>query len=303
MTRALPTAVALLLAVASASAAYAQDDPTAQARAHFELGVALIEQSRWSDAVTELEAARAIHATAPVLYNLGIAYRAVGRVSAALRAFAEFLDLLGAEGSATRRTEVEGYVAELTTMLAHVRVSLEPPDATLEVDGAPTAAGEIAVDAGVHVLHASAPDRVAVERRVELATGETAVVRMVLEVSLARLEVDSAVAGAVVVVDGRIVGAPPVSEALSPGDHVVEVRAPGRDTSRREMTLVGGETVRWQADLSGGESLVESPWLWIGIGVALVAGGVAIGTTVALSGTEAPIVGDLGLVTGVLVSP
>jgi hypothetical protein len=56
------------------------NDPVREAaRLHFQRGVGYIEQERWADAILELQRARDLRVTPAVLYNLGLAYRAVGR--------------------------------------------------------------------------------------------------------------------------------------------------------------------------------------------------------------------------------
>jgi hypothetical protein len=95
---------------------------------------------------------------------------------------------------------------------------------------------------------------------------------------------------------------------LEVGDHTIEVQTPGYLPERRDLSIVGGEQVQLSVVLSKPEqaagpvaaqseqtTLVQpaprrsddgatpsrrrykSPWLWIGVGTALVAGGVAAG--------------------------
>src|SRR6478752_2685514 len=84
----------------SSSAAPATDasaDATTRERAreHFARGVQLIQEARWLDAIGELETARDLRVTPPVLYNLGLAQRAVGRNREAVTSFRGFLNLAG----------------------------------------------------------------------------------------------------------------------------------------------------------------------------------------------------------------
>ncbi len=290
----------LVLVLALGARAHAQESDQA-ARAHFELGVRLVEQARWSDAVRELEAARAIRATAPVLYNLGIAYRAIGRVRDGIATFQQFIEVLGARGSAARRDEVQGYIAELQTRIAHLSVSVAPEEAQVLVDGRAIESAELDLDPGVHRVRARAPGHEAFEEEITLGDGE----RRTLEISLtqmrARLHVETATPNAIVTLDGRALGAPPIDTELDPGEHVVEVGAPGYSSLRRTVNLSAGEATRWQPELTatGGDPILTSPWLWIALGVVLAGTGLGLGFGLG-SGTEEPYVGDLGLVTGVL---
>src|SRR5687768_4443832 len=110
MRRTAPVAlVVVLAALAAAPAVHAQDEPAptgraapsaterAEARRRFRRGVELIQRERWQDAIPELEAARNISPTPSVLFNLGLALRAVGRSREAMASFRDFLRLGGAQ--------------------------------------------------------------------------------------------------------------------------------------------------------------------------------------------------------------
>jgi hypothetical protein len=298
MTRTASTLLVLSL-LSTGNVAHAQESPE-DARAHFERGVQLVDQSRWSEAVRELEAARAIRTTAPLLYNLGLAYRAVGRVREALSAFREFLDRLGPSGSAARRGEVDGYITELTARLSHLHVRVAPEGAAITIDGHAAESSDLDLDPGSHRLRVAREGWQNEEQEVSLSPGEERTVSITLERARTRLHVETSTAGANIMVDGRRLGPGPIDTDVDPGEHVVEVSAAGHRTVRREVELSPGEVVRWQADLvPAGDQIIESPWLWIAIGVVLAGAGLGIGFGVG-SRTEDPIVGDLGIVTGVL---
>ena len=133
--------------------------------------------------------------------------------------------------------------------------------------------------------------------------------RQTLDVTLEEIEtrghlvVESRTAGAVVTLDGDVVGAPPFEARLEPGTHELIVRAPGHAELRRTIDIEAGADLRVAADLPEDGNVLTSPWLWIGVGTVVVGavtfavlGAVGVFTT-----TDAPLVGDLGIVTGVLV--
>lgn len=95
---------------------------------------------------------------------------------------------------------------------------------------------------------------------------------------------------------------------LEVGDHIIEVQTPGYLPERRDLSIVGGEQVQLSVVMSkpeqaagpvatqseqsilvqaepsrsdGGQTpsrrWYKKPWLWVGVGTALVAGGVAAG--------------------------
>lgn len=304
LTLLVSVAIAIAIAPRPVRAQVTAEVSTDQARAHFEFGVQLIQQGRWSDAVAELEAARAIHVTAPVLYNLGIGLRGVGRLREAVGRFNEFLEMLGAEGSRARRTEVQGYISELTASLGMLHVSLQPPNATVFIDGErmPDGTTERQIDPGSHRVRAELAGYVAHEEEVEMERGGTATVSFMLEARATQgtLVVDRAIEGAEVTIDGTVVGSTPYEGHLDPGTHTLAVRADGYRTLERPIEIVVGELLRVQADLVSAEHWFESPWLWLGVGVVVVGTALGVAIGFAASGTEAPYQGRLGLAVGLL---
>ena len=98
--------------------------------------MALIEQERWADAILELQRARDLRVTPPVLYNLGLSYRAVGRNREAMGAFRAFSRTPGAAADAALAGRVDAYVRELAAGLGWLELQVEPPTARVRVDSA-----------------------------------------------------------------------------------------------------------------------------------------------------------------------
>jgi len=180
-------AAVLLGSVTRSTVAEAQSagDRDEQARQHFERGVALIEQSRWADAVMELQAARsAAPSSVPaLLFNLGLAHRALGHNQAAIEAFRAYLQSAGQGAVASRRAEVERYVNDLQAALATVLLDVTPRAAIIMVDGASLAPGTqtVELDPGRHVFTVSAPRFRSQQQSVQLAGGGRQNVRIALE--------------------------------------------------------------------------------------------------------------------------
>lgn len=96
----------------------------------------------------------------------------------------------------------------------------------------------------------------------------------------------------------------PWNVSLDPGTHRVALIFEGEPRHERELTLAAGEqrvlTLRVPSaaptapaaqgeEPSEGESVAESPWLWVTLAVALLGAGVAIGVVLALDGTSEPL--------------
>jgi hypothetical protein len=153
-------AAALLIAAPAAAQGVSPSDDAheAAARSRFDHGVALMLEHRWADAIVEFEAARASRTTAPLLYNLGLAHRALGHYAAAIEAFTAFVAQAGNALPAERSRELQGYLAEMGSHVARVDVVAEPPNATVSVDdAAPAPPAPLVLDPGHHLLRFTAP--------------------------------------------------------------------------------------------------------------------------------------------------
>lgn len=284
-----PTAAMALAAMALTalcpSRSFAQ---SADARARFEAGVAASNQGRWQDALHEFEQARAIQATAPVLYNLGLAQRAVGRLRDARETFRELVAQHGARLSADRRTEIQGYLTELDGAVARIELTVSPESATVTVDGARVTARSVEVDPGRHEVVAEAEGHQRAQRQIELRRGGSAVIDLRLErVEVRRriaIEVDEPSAS--VRLDGRVIGRGTAEGEVAPGAHELDVTATGF-RPYRQTVRVDAADVRLRVALERVPQSGTSPWVWVGVGVgsaAVIAGaialGVVLGTTV-----------------------
>jgi hypothetical protein len=276
---------ALSLALPSVSLA---QNATAEARARFEAGVAASNQGRWQDALREFEQARAIQATAPVLYNLGLAQRAVGRMRDARTTFRTLVEEHGARLSAERRTEIQGYIAEADAAVGRIELTLTlantAENASVTLDGVAIAARSVEVDPGRHEIVASAAGHRTVRREVELRRGGSASLELRLEREEVRrriaVEVDERTAS--VRIDGQVIGRGSVESEVAPGAHELEVSAAGFRPYRQSVRVDAAD-VRLRVALERVTQPAQagtSPWVWVGVGVgsaAVIGGAIALG--------------------------
>lgn len=108
------------------SVAQAQDDARAVARAELSEGNRLFTLRRYAEAAVTFERALRAFPSANIQFNLGQAYRALGRDRDAVACFRRFL-AEAPEAEASLRTEAEGYVRELTAPLKAPRPRLAAP--------------------------------------------------------------------------------------------------------------------------------------------------------------------------------
>lgn len=278
------------VALSAPSASVAQTAPTAQgdARSHFEAGVAASNAGRWQDALREFEQARAIQATAPVLYNLGLAQRAVGRMRDARATFRALVEEHGPRLSAERRTEIQGYLTEAEAALARLELTVTPAQATVLLDGAAITARSVELDPGRHEIVVESPGFRRQRREIELRRGASAMVdlRLEREEVRRRLAIDVDPTTATVRIDGRPSGRGNIEVQLEPGAHELEVEAQGYRPYRRSVRVEDAD-VRLRVSLvAQREAGGVSPFVWVGVGLgaaALIGGaialGVALGTT------------------------
>jgi hypothetical protein len=127
---------------AAPTAQTAQKAPPAKqdledARKHYESGLDLYSKEAYEAALVEFERAYQLAPTYRILYNTGLIYQARNDFVAAITAFQRYLSEGGAEVPAARRTEVEGYIAKLNTLVAKVEVTSHVDGADVSLDDIP----------------------------------------------------------------------------------------------------------------------------------------------------------------------
>ncbi len=114
----------------------APEPPEVQdARDAYRLGISLIKQGQWSDALAAFERSFRLKPDAVTAFDIGYCERALGRFT---RARKSFLRALAApELPADKATEARGYLAEIESRLARAVTTLTPAGARVSVDGRP----------------------------------------------------------------------------------------------------------------------------------------------------------------------
>jgi hypothetical protein len=276
----------------------------ARARLHFQQGVALFQERNYDAALAEFQGAYAASPEPIVLYNMGLTYKALFRYSEAVDVFSRYLKETAARGETIapeRKTEVEGIIAEMKSLLADVTVVVQPPDATVRVDGRAVTMGIegiVKLAAGTHVIDASAPDYTPDRRDVTVVAGnpQTVVLKLVAIPRTGRVRITSPQAGARVAVDGRDLGMAPLDVELGAGGHHLDISAPGFARSSSEIAVAAGQS----RDIAVMLELPAAPpsdpfyhrwWFWGGVAVAA---GIA-STVIFWPRTQGPLVGSTGI--------
>ncbi len=247
-------AVALASHLVSAGATASAQEPsaaqTALARRLFHEGMASARAERWAEAHEQFARSYELVRRPRILVNLGTAQVQTGRLVQAAESYRRFLREVTRGRDAAHRQTVEAALSELEPRLAHVRLSVAGLEYTdrVEMDGQEIAHAAVGVEMPAnptaHRFTVTRDGAVVAEAEVELAEGERR------EVALDARSLSPAAAAA--------------SEAPSTfvGDNPYAAKYTGEDASG---------------------SVLGSPWLWLGVGAAVVAGAV-VAVVLATSG-------------------
>jgi hypothetical protein len=287
-----PTATATSAATTTAGA---DDERRAAARQRFLRGVELIRSGVWSEALTELEAARDLRATPPVYFNLALAQRALGRYRASVTSLRSFLRTVASTADPALVSQAEQLLQDSSSAVCRLEVSVEPIAARVRVDGEAVelGAGPIELDPGEHTVSASADGFANGERRVRLTRGSSSVASLVLVRTneLSYLRVESNVSESTIRVDGREVGHGTVDEIVRAGRHTVDVLGPHHRPFTRDIQSFVGQRQVIRASLADRRTVFDSPWFWVVTGVVVAAG---VTTAIVLWPAPPPLRGSLG---------
>ena len=232
-----------------------------------------------------------------LLYNIGLCYEKAGDIGSAIEAFERFVQ---AVPNSKRRPAVERKIARLKSRPSDdniaVTVRTSPSGALIFVDdksrGAMGAAPlRFTLPPGRYKLIVELSGHETVTRDLELVKGSPAEVdlELVSSQTVGQLKLLVSERDAVVLVDGKRIGRSPLKETLRlpAGAHEISVLKPGFATWKRSVNLPPGELVTHKVRLSGGEEDFGSPsegydgqlWSYVtmGVGAAVIAGGVATG--------------------------
>lgn len=175
----------------------------------------------------------------------------------------------------------------LAPAMGWVTVRTKPPGATVRDEQSRAVLGttpvELKLPVGDHRLELVLGGWVSASKSVTVARSA----RLALDVELQRaassttlLSVRGNVSGATVLLNGRPLGAAPLSvDTLPPGSGVLEVRAAGREPWRERVVLEQGSATRVSYSLVDPDDRPWAGWRWIGYGAgtALLGAGAAFG--------------------------
>ena len=304
-------ALGLCLSSAQAQPEVAEEDAVSEteparvtrARALFVEGAELAKKMRWGEARSRFEASNRLHPHPGTSYNIGVCERALGHFTRARQAFRDALADRSALDESMKR-DAAVFLSELDAVIAELKLTLEPANVRILVDGRPldvikkpggpvrAVAGTrppgraekapgrtfvIEADPGNHLLVVSRTGYADVLRRIDLAPGARRDLALSLKRLPGELSIDANQPGAAVSVNGLDVGIAPVKVRRPSGRYRVLVRKPGFESYATDATLKPGGSIELDAALRREPVLLtERWWFWAGIGAAVV--GIGVGT-------------------------
>jgi hypothetical protein len=296
-------ALLLSFAIALAAPPALAEDAIAEARESFKQGNALAKDGRWAEALASFERSAKLRPHSWTTYNIAVCERALGRYVRARRAFertlAENKERGGTEIPETTAAEVRGYLGEIERILATAEVTLDPPSASITVDGQPltelatsdsrplllagaeppgpgkpppAASFRVVLDPGAHVFVLSRKGFSDAIHRETFRPGATTRLDLNLEKLPAVLRIKADRKDAAVSVDGVDVGIAPVTISRPAGRVHVVVRKQGFVRYEVDADAQPGEEVDLLAALKPEKpSVVTRWWFWTAAGVVVTA--------------------------------
>ncbi|MFI5298924.1 MAG: PEGA domain-containing protein [Polyangiales bacterium] len=237
------------------------DAQRAEAKDHFQRGVALEQEGDDRGALAEMKRAYELSASLVALFNMGLLFDTIGDYVRADDALSEVLDSSSPSITPDIRERADKARTHARGRIATVEISVRGLDATgkeitalpegsvVEVDGVEVGRwplkGPLRVSVGSHVVGVQVAGEAPARKEASLAgeTKTTITCELVpLEGKLAQLRVLSSVPRASVIVDGMHVADTPLAStiAIVPGKHVVELKRRGYATASTVIELPPG---------------------------------------------------------------
>ncbi len=164
-----------LFVIAAPTAAHAQDDEAARARAAFDRGTRRFTARRYDQALEAFLEAHSITPHPAVLFNIASCYDKLDRATEAVNTYQRYLRERGDEVEPGRRRDVQTALARLRRQVALLHIVPPDQDAPVTLDGEPLELGDDpwAVAPGTYVIASRASDGREAREEVGAVAGET----------------------------------------------------------------------------------------------------------------------------------
>jgi hypothetical protein len=272
----------------AAHAAPLSESLTGSAKTDYEAGRILYADGDYAGAALKWDVAYKTSRDARLLWNVAAARKAERKYAEVDRLVKQYLRE-AAELSEADRAEAQQLLATIQAFLADVTLQASETGAQVSIDGVVVGATPIAeplrLDIGQHVITVSKPGFERVELKQQVTGNTTLTVSLVPQLHEGKLRIISP-AESTVKVDGKKVTSGTWEGVLASGPHRVEVSAPGKlpFTTDAQISDDQSEVLRVSLqdkdplaasrspDLSERSSESSHGWIWVTLGVLLIAG-------------------------------
>ncbi|AKU94751.1 TonB-dependent receptor [Labilithrix luteola] len=287
--------VGIALFVACSAHEARADDDADRARSAFTEGTVLVEKAQWAEALTAFERARAVRKHPVTTFNMAACERAMGHYTRARQLYLEAL--AEHEGGAKEHrllpaslvSEAHAILGELDRMLVRFKLTVEPAESTLAIDGrplfpsgtdlvagirspgpgepAPRGTFTVVLDPGLHILMFSRRGFRDTTVSRSFSAGESGSLNFELSRLPATIKISASEPSALVAVNGVDVGPAPVDVLRPAGLYRVLVRRDGFVPYESQVTVEAGQEAAMRATLRRETPSVFSRWwFWTAAG-------------------------------------
>jgi tetratricopeptide (TPR) repeat protein len=167
---------ALLLGLIAIATAQGDDGSAEQAR-----GMAAFGAGRYEAAVSALESAYRLNRTPQTLYQIALAYAAMGQPAKALESYQSFVNVADPQKDAVNLAAAKSEIVRINREVGHFAVRVSPNSASIQIDGHTAAIlnSEIWMLPGKHTIEIRAPGYESYKQTLDVQTG-----RYSLEINL-----------------------------------------------------------------------------------------------------------------------
>ena len=247
--------VACLLAASTARATPAED--------HFRVGLQLYQARNFTGALAEFEETYRLQASPAALQNVALCQRALFRYAESIATLERMLRDHAATVDPEDARAAAAAIAEMSQLVATVRLHIEPPDSTVTVDDRTidgAAERVVRLNVGEHHVVVTAPRHVRYDQSLSFAGGERELsVRLEAVMATVSLEADDITAA--IEIDGsfRAFGSW-TGELSADQPHTVRLHQDGHAITTTELTLERGERRTVHLPASTRDDRVRSPY-------------------------------------------
>lgn len=257
---------------------------TGMAKAEYEAGRILYEESDFAGALVKFRASYEIAKDPRLLWNMAACERGLRRYARVYALVQRYQTEAAGALSTADKQEADSVLAAMKPFVGWLKITVSEPDASVEVDGEAVAktplATPVLVDIGTRKLQVTKVGFKPTLLRIEVSGGGELAVDVALEkdVHEGRLVIFAGTQDAIEV-DGRVVGVGQFDGSLPSGSHRIRVTARGMRPYQSEVVVADNQrtnvrVVLEPAGVTATPALQRSnnTWLWIAGGVVAAAG-------------------------------